>query len=405
MVNAGGGWDPMFLCDPKTGTEFDRVSAQIGEAGEHRFPDVAVSAEELGLDPAYAADYDAILLSNGEFFGKHGERLLVMNGVDTSTNNHDGGSRAIWSGRLALGYPAFGALVASIKRREAAMTFLSGGGYDATENLIPLTRVRNANSLRRVARPDMLDPANPESERYHTAGTLKLIRDARSARWKAMASKARLPRIRESLADLQLARASGDVLKDLEIPETPVEIVGGQLNDLQQMMQQSQLAVSAFRSGLAVAASVSLGGFDTHGNHDRDQRRQQAKLLAGIDFLWEEAARAGLQDKVVIMVGSDFGRGPHYNAPGDGAGKDHWPVTSVLMMGKGVPGGRVIGATDDRGLPRRLDASTLQPTDSGGVSLKPGHVHQSLRRLAGIADDPVAKRFPLAEEELPLLEG
>ena len=39
----------------------------------------------------------------------------VLNGIDTSTNNHDAGSRTMWSGRLAEGYPSLAALIAANK--------------------------------------------------------------------------------------------------------------------------------------------------------------------------------------------------------------------------------------------------------------------------------------------------
>ncbi|MBT8147719.1 MAG: DUF1501 domain-containing protein [Gammaproteobacteria bacterium] len=65
--------------------------------------------------------------------------------------------------------------------------------------------------------------------------------------------------------------------------------------------------------------------------------------VVGIDHLWDQTEQQGLQDKVTVVVGSDFGRTPFYNSA---RGKDHWNVTSMMAMGAGVRGNRVAGATD-----------------------------------------------------------
>jgi uncharacterized protein (DUF1501 family) len=98
---------------------------------------------------------------------------------------------------------------------------------------------------------------------------------------------------------------------------------------------------------------------------------------------------------VVVVVGSDFGRTPSYNA---GNGKDHWSITSMLAFGKGIPGDRVVGATDEHFDPKTVDPKTLAPSD-GGVRITPGHVQKALRRLAGIEASPVVAPFPVPEGE------
>jgi hypothetical protein len=126
--------------------------------------------------------------------------------------------------------------------------------------------------------------------------------------------------------------------------------------------------------------------------------------MQGVDFAWTEAERQGVADNLIVVVGSDFGRTPGYN-PGNG--KDHWSITSMLLMGKGIPGNKVIGRTDERHSPILLDPGTLQPAGSGGLRLEPKHVHFHLRQLAGLTGDPVADReFPLlGTENLPLLRA
>ena len=55
----------------------------------------------------------------------------------------------------------------------------------------------------------------------------------------------------------------------------------------------------------------------------------------------------GLLDETLVVVMGEFGRTPTINSAG---GRDHWgSVFSVALAGAGVPGGGVIGSSDDRG--------------------------------------------------------
>jgi uncharacterized protein (DUF1501 family) len=398
LVNAGGGWDPVYLCDPKPMGPLNRLYGAPATAGNIAYAPIPIDDASLQLEAGSAA----YLMANQTFFEAYGPRLTVLNGIDMQTNNHDGGSRATWSGRLAEGVPSFGALVAATRAPDSSLAYISSGGYDATEGLVPLTRMSSIDALRRVAYPNQTDPNSPDTEYFHSPSTMTRIREAQAARTKAMLDAQRLPRARAAMNELVLARAGDGVLQDLVLPDTLVELPGYQLYDLQQMQQQSQLAVAAFKAGMAVACNLSLGGFDTHGNHDRDQVLQIAKLLAGVDFLMKEAETAGIADDLVVMIGSDFARGPGYNGEDVYAGKDHWSITSAMFMGKGVGKNRVVGATTDDQRARGVDPGSLAVKDGGAV-LKPETIHLALRKLAGVADGEPAKLFPLAGDDMPKL--
>jgi uncharacterized protein (DUF1501 family) len=45
-----------------------------------------------------------------------------------------------------------------------------------------------------------------------------------------------------------------------------------------------------------------------------------------------------------VIAQSEMGRTPTYNS---GNGKDHWPIGSIMFLGCGIRGNRVIGATDE----------------------------------------------------------
>lgn len=399
FVQASGAWDPQFFFDPTLRAEHNRIYTSIEQVGSISYAPWTVDPDALGLDSSI--DYSYYLLSPGDFLNRFGNRLTVINGIDTSTNNHDSGKRTMGSGRLALGYPALGALIAAAKAPEKPMAFLSAGGYDQTNGMVPTARVDNVGALRKVARPNEIDPFEADTERYHTPDTMARIRQLQDERLAAMQAKQRLPSLKRSMSELTLARANMGQLADLVLPDDLVDLGSYNLGDLERMMQQAQLSIAAFKSGLAVSTSLSLGGFDTHGNHDRDQRRQLAKLFGGIAYLMDELSAAGLADKAYVVAISDFGRGPYYNGSNDNAGKDHWPVTSMFAMGPNIAGDRVIGGTNDDQQARKVNPDTLA-VDDGGITLKPELVHKALRRAAGIADSPEAGSYPLLGEDLNL---
>jgi len=402
-VHAGGGWDPLFLCDPKDDPTLNRVAAGVGTAGNLRFSDHEVDPVALGYDATHATEYAANMLSNRTFFERHRARTVVLNGVDTRTNNHDTGTRFVWSGHSPVGHPSIGALAAAAAGPGRPIAYLSQGGYDHTAGLVPLARAANAYAMGRLVDPNRIDPTNAESERYHAPGTYARILEAQRARLAADREAASLPRMRGAMERMERARLGTADLGALVLPESLMQLPGYDLYDLQLMMQQTQLAMSAFAAGVSVAASLTIGGFDTHGSHDQLHVRQLAKLLAGVDFIRREAERAGLGHRVLIVVGSDFGRGPTYNGTNQYAGKDHWPSTSMMvLLPDGARGGdRVIGATDDGQRPRGLDPATLAPVD-GGARLSPATVHRALRRLLSLEGNADAAQYPLLGDDLAL---
>ena len=79
--------------------------------------------------------------------------------------------------------------------------------------------------------------------------------------------------------------------------------------------------------------------------------------------------------------------------------------TSVMMMGKGIKGNRVIGTTDEKQLHVPLDPQRLACDREKGIRVRPEHVHEALRVLAGIADHPFSRRFPLGVADKERLRG
>jgi uncharacterized protein (DUF1501 family) len=398
FITALGAWDPRFLFDPSLNVTQNRLYTQLGKIGNISYAPLGINQETLGL--GVDTDFTPYLRSNEQFLTRFGPRLTVINGIDTSTNNHETGQRSALSGSNPEGLPAIGSLVAATHGPTQPIAFMSSGGYDTTAGLVPLARITDVDALRNLAFPNTVDPKNAMSESYHTAETFARIRNLQQERLGRLRAEQHLPRLARSMDALQSARNTDNLLSALKIPEKLVEIPSYQLDDLERFQRQAQLAVSGFSAGLVVSANLQLGGFDTHANHDRDQLRQLVKLLGGINFLFDQLEAAGIGQNTYVVVTSDFARGPRYNAEAMNAGKDHWPITSMLLMGPGIAGNRVIGGTSDDQLPLLVDPKTLA-VSATGVKITPSAIHRALRQLARVSPD-LEQRYPLAGEALPL---
>jgi len=170
----------------------------------------------------------------------------------------------------------------------------------------------------------------------------------------------------------------------------------------ERLSQQAEIALASFKAGVCVSANLDIGQFDSHANNDPDQMKLIPEFLAGIAYVIRRAEELKLRDQLVIVIQSEMGRTPTYNA---GNGKDHWSIGSIMFLGRGIQGNRVIGATDEKQFAVPLDPKTLATDADKGLRIRPEHIHESLRELAGIADHPFSKKFPLGLKDEEKLVG
>lgn len=378
FVDASGGWDPTSFCDPK-----GAAYAEDPERMNNYLTDDILTAGNINYAPVGG---------NQAFFEKYYQQLLVVNGLDMLTNGHDSGNRHMWSGRLSEGYPALAAFLAASFGVEQPLAFLSFGAYSETAGLVARTRSGNINVLQRLAYPSRMNPDDELSE-FHSAAAQELIQRTQKDRDVALLESQGLPKIRQAMSTLFTSRSGSNELKRLTeyLPETFSDNPIG---------QQGQLAIAAFKAGVCVSANLSMGGFDTHGDHDNQHIPQLQTMFEGVDVIMQEAERQGVADRVFVAMGSDFGRSPGYN---DGNGKDHWPITSMMFMGKGVTGNRVVGSSTYRHQAVGVNLDTLEIDESPDAKhIEPGHVCQAIRQLAGLGESELASMFPIENQVVPL---
>lgn len=366
---ADGGWDPTGFCDPHGNLNKGYDDGGIVALGGIRYAPVG---------------------DNQAFFERFADRLLVVNGLDVTTNNHSVGRRYVSTGKQDSTHPHWAALAAGTHGPELPLAYVAEATQSASEGVVARSRVSNSSVLADLSFPDRVNPANIEDlSTYQAEPTLEMVANWRQSRLDRMAAEQNLPRIANAVDNLAMARSGSNELELLQsyLPEA-LASTG--------IRQQMQVALAAYAAGIAISATFGMNGFDTHNNNDARQNDARASFFGAIMEFWDEAERLGVADRVVMSVGSDFGRTNRYNGNN---GKDHWPVTSMMLMGQGIEGNRTVGATDSEQYALPVDPETLQLSEDG-VVLTPAHVHASLRKLAGVSDE-LAARFPLPVEPLP----
>jgi len=418
MVNADGGWDVTSLCDPKgykgalDASNPDRVNnydaADIGVAGNLQFAPPPMIYQQGG------ALYDPSIFTAQQFYTKYYQDLLVINGIDSLTNSHNDGQLHNFSGRLRVGYPSFGALVAGSIASNLPLSFLTNGGYSHTADLVTPVRMRSSElkAIFEIAYPNRsLNPKSSSSRTYVPDSLLQLIEQTSEARHSALLSEQTLPRIQNAIKNIIKSRRDVAQLQgfadNLEnIPSVDEANFNGRKNAFR-LYQQGRIALAAYQQGLTSSVNLRLGGFDTHAKHDENHYPLLMDLLQGVDAIIDEATARGLRDKIVVVMASDFGRTNKFNKD---AGKDHWPIGSAMLLGNSrqfIRGNRQVGATTERHEALNIDPNTLMPdnvgTNQNAVRLTPGHLHLALRNLAGILDSGPSLAYPIELELLDLL--
>ena len=114
--------------------------------------------------------------------------------------------------------------------------------------------------------------------------------------------------------------------------------------------QGALLARRLVESGVRfVTVAKGWLNYDTHGDNFNIMKKallpEFDRAFAG---LLEDLSERGMLDTTLVIAMGEFGRTPKVN---DAAGRDHHSKAwSIALAGAGIPGGRVLGATDKNGV-------------------------------------------------------
>lgn len=381
-IQCQGAWDVSSFCDPKTNVAGEKEinhwarTKSIGTAGNLRYAPFGI---------------------NQKFFDKHYSKMLVINGVDMQTNSHSTGEISTWSGRTALGYPALTSVYAASVAPELALASINLGGWGNSEGLLNPTRIKNPNQLNSVIYPNT-DNSNTNKTMVSANDMARIQALQMQSVENILTEQAALPQDLLNRQNYLTAIKNSEGLKAFGalIPKSTnlqaARTLATRSTTTSTIHQQAQIALLAFKSGLCVAADLVEGGFDSHFESDTDQDILLANVMDAVDQLWDYAEQLELANRLVVIIGSDFSRTPYYNA---GNGKDHWPISSYVVMEKNVRyTNRMVGLTDGGHNALKINPQTLARDDSKGALIYSNHVHKALRRYLGLENMAAAKLFP-----------
>jgi len=380
FVHASGGWDVTNWWDPKgsdvntgKGPANNYLSSAIRSAGNIRYAAV----------PSHVNTDDML----HTFTQKYYRKMMVVNGIDQGTNSHSVGRRVATTGLQSAGVPVFPALVAAPYAANQSMAYIHHDGYSETAGLVAKSRILKKGDFERLTNTNRYINSDSAVE--------DLTTKKRNFLSSLIANEPADNRL-DAMIKLENARDSSGSLNEL------LNMIPGELSN-DSKFSAGEISAAAFKSGLATSASIGTGGFDTHSDNDQRQFSSMDNYLRVVDHLMEQLEVQGIADKTTIVMCSDFGRKPYYDSGGssNSEGKGHWPVSSMVFLGAGIEGNRVVGGTDDGLQAIKIDPITLRPSNDG-IKLSGASVHRALRNLAGLSGSALDERYPLNTEFVKL---
>ena len=328
FVFNGGGWDPTRVfanCFEQRSVDME-LDSGVSSIGDLRWIDHVDR-------PSVTA-----------FFERFHDRSTIFNGLLVPSVAHGNCRRLMMTGTSNDGASDWAAIIAGEQRMELALpqTVLSGPSYPG-EHGTSVTRVGTSGQLDALLSGEVLNWSDQITEKPSTHMEDRmdsyLLRRAAAA-----VENANLPKAKQLYEAYESSLIRGVDLKDLR--EVINWSAGGSLT------AQGNLAAQLLSMGISRTVMMNHGGsgWDTHTNNDATQSQSWESLFGGLldmaDRFSTLPGRNGgnLLDETCIVVMSEMGRTPALNG---NEGKDHWPYTSAMVMGPGLQGGRVIGATDE----------------------------------------------------------
>lgn len=383
ILLAGGGWDTSYSIDPKP--PGGGVDVPAGTIATHGMIDVLQDRSRPAI---------------GDYFARYAPITAVIRGIRMPSVAHNVCTQSILTGARNETSPDLAAIVANTHGNDLPIPYLVLGDQAfAGPYASSMGRVGATNQLAALLDPGAAYPvigATPESTFVPTSSDESYIRAYTVARAERQrATRGATGYNRRRVDDFIGSLARGDRLRELRAGlGAPGTLLG--------LDAQRQLALDALETGISRTVMISAQQyFDTHEINSSQGPSQQflfGNLTALVDAL---AIRPGRQsgttmlDDTVVLVVSEMGRTPRLNGTTAAAGKDHWPVTSALVIGTGLAGGRVYGGTSSTGEAELLNFTTGATGTGASVrSLEPRHLAAGVLAACGV--DP-AIHLPEAE--------
>jgi hypothetical protein len=360
----GGGWDPTRVfanCFDQRAVDMEPNSG-ISQIGDFKWVDHQNRP------------------SVTSYFERFASKSVIFNGLLVPSVAHGNCRRLMMTGTSNDGASDWAAVIAGESQFSLALPqlVLSGPSYPGIHGT-SVTRAGTSGQLDALLSGEVLDWSDLHTERPPPRAEDRM--DTYMMRRAAAAvENANLPKAKELYEAYEDSLVRGVELKDLR------EVINWSASG--DLASQGNLAGQLLNMGISRTIMMNHGGsgWDTHTNNDDTQSQSWESLFSGLldmaDRFSTLPGRNGgsLLDETVFVVMSEMGRTPALNG---NEGKDHWPYTSAMVMGPGLRGGRVVGATNEFYYGKTIDM------DSGdlwrdGQDLTVGNLGATLLASAGV---------------------
>ena len=386
-----GGWDILVGLDPR----------DPGVFSDERLRSTLI---QPGYDRLDGVDRNVIYGVNGMMFGphigelvRHSNRLAVVRGMSMETLTHEAGRRRFLTGRPPSGLQARGSsgsswLSAHLGAEEPIPNLsVNVEGFNVDQpSYASALRVSNTADLLRTLSP--ADPIIPPMVSRQISATLTDSSSCDTAQRSAFWQVAEESRLKAN----EMTAGGFANRFNFQRPEfAELRNLYGMTNTNDSSEVRGALAVQAICSGMSRCVSVRVAnGLDTHfDNWESDQGRNQERGFTVVARMIDDLAAREYKgtgrswlDHTTIIGFSEFSRTPLLNGNG---GRDHALTNACFLIGGGIRGGQVIGASSDVGMQPtaanlRTGQSLMNP--AGGEVILPEHVLQTLFHEVGIPE-------------------
>ena len=333
LVWLDGGPSHVDMWDPKAGSSFKPISTNV--------PGIQVSS----LLPRMARRMD---------------KVSIIRSMHTEENNHGQGTYYALTGHrptAAMQFPSFGTIVTRERgprnhvpahvavpgyKEGNKGNYMKGAFLDARYD--PMVVGTDPNSegfqVQDLSLPKAISPKRLEDRR-----SLLALMDETYRRKMEMAEAFKMDSFTEQAVNMVLSpevREAFDLSKESEKTRDAY----GRTGFGQSLLLSRRLVEAGSR--FVTAAGHDLNGWDTHADNDKKHRDNLVPgLERSLPVLLDDLEARGLLESTLVLVMGEFGRTPRFNSKG---GRDHWPhCWSMILGGGGVEGGKVVGASDERG--------------------------------------------------------
>jgi hypothetical protein len=311
------------------------------------------------LDKPIPTNVDGIII--GELLpllAKQADKYSIIRSMTHGVNAHETASYMVQTGRPSGGrdvYPCVGAVVSLFKGYNAGYKGLIPPYIVLTQ---PQGRFSEAGFLGTRYKP-FATGGDPAQARFAVEGVVAQgITDQRQKDRRELLHR---------LDTLGQANKGSEPLKTFDqAEEGAYELIlgdAGKVFDLSQ--EKNELRDSYGRTTFGQAClvarrlvergvpyvTINYGGWDTHKQHFQTMRRKLPEMDRGMATLLQDLSERGLLDSTIVWWSGEFGRTPkvQWEPPWNGGRGHYGNVFSAVVAGGGFKGGRVVGASDDKG--------------------------------------------------------